>query len=109
MLVTDATPLAEAEPYGDCLTHSRSHYEVWERWKALPATERVRLVIPDIILMHEYEEFPCGRIVYSKPEAAFWVYADRRLQGTKRVAKIIRRFGLDGERWKVCSDAHYRL
>ena len=28
ILVTDSVPLAEAEVYGDCLTHPRGHYEV---------------------------------------------------------------------------------
>ena len=28
-LVTDLTPLADAEPYGDFLTHPRGHAEVW--------------------------------------------------------------------------------
>lgn len=109
VLVTDATPLTEAEPYGDCLTHPRSHYEVWEGWKALSADSRVRHGIPGIILMHEYEEFPRGRIVYSKPQATFWVYADRRLQSTRVVSGITAVFGLSGERWVVRSDAHYRL
>jgi hypothetical protein len=33
VLVTDSVPLTEAEPYGDCLTHPRGHYEVWDRWR----------------------------------------------------------------------------
>lgn len=30
VLVLDRSPLAEAEPYGDCLTHAAGHYERWE-------------------------------------------------------------------------------
>lgn len=29
-LVTDLTPLSQAEPYGDCLTHPAGHYDLWE-------------------------------------------------------------------------------
>ena len=36
-LLIDATPLAEAEPCGDFLTHPRGHYEVWSSMaKATP-------------------------------------------------------------------------
>ena len=30
LLVTDRTSLAEAERYGDFLTHPRGHHDVWE-------------------------------------------------------------------------------
>ncbi len=46
VLVTDRTPLAEAEPYGDCLTHSRGHHEVWEAWRRLGATTLRRRGLP---------------------------------------------------------------
>ena len=28
-LIIDASPLSEAEPYGDCLTHCNSHIDCW--------------------------------------------------------------------------------
>jgi hypothetical protein len=36
-LLIDATPFAEAEPYGDFLTHPRGHYDVWNNWQELNA------------------------------------------------------------------------
>lgn len=34
-LAFDRTRLAVAETYGDHLTHSRGHHEVWEGWRRL--------------------------------------------------------------------------
>jgi len=39
-LLIDSTSLAEAEPYGDFLTHPRGHYEVWSRWQRRRAARR---------------------------------------------------------------------
>jgi hypothetical protein len=32
-LLIDSTSLAEAETYGNFLTHPRGHYEVWSHWQ----------------------------------------------------------------------------
>ena len=108
MLVTDRTPLTEAEVYGDCLTHSRGHHEVWEAWRRLGATVLRRRGLPPAIAGHEYEAFPRGRVVYMRGPALFTLYADRRLQRPDTIAEVIRLFGLAGERHAVRSDAHYR-
>src|SRR4051794_34447042 len=34
-LLIERTVLAQAEPYGDCLTHAGGHYERWTAWQAL--------------------------------------------------------------------------
>ena len=107
-LVTDRTPLAEAEAYGDCLTHPHGHYEVWEAWRALGATELRRRGMPSAIAGHEYEALPRGRVVYMRTPALFTLYADRRLQRPELIAELVRLFGLDGERNVVRSDVHYR-
>ena len=40
------TPLARAEPYGDCLTHAAGHHEVWECWRRLGPTGLARRGLP---------------------------------------------------------------
>ncbi len=64
LLVTDRMPLAEAEPYGDFLTHPRGHYEVWEGWRRLGAAGLAKRGLPTLIAWHEYEHFPRGRVVF---------------------------------------------
>lgn len=49
MLVTDLTPLAEAEPYGAFLTHPRGHYEVWEGWRRLGPAGLARRGLPVLV------------------------------------------------------------
>jgi hypothetical protein len=52
--ILDASPLSEAEPYGDCLTHPNSHFDFW--------TEQQRLgVVPRDV---EYES-GCASITIS--------------------------------------------
>lgn len=108
LLVTDCTVLAEAEVYGDCLTHPRGHHEVWEAWRRLGATALRRRGLPLVIASHEYEAFPRGRVVFMRGHALFTLYADRRLQRPETIAELVQLFGLCGERHTVCSDAHYR-
>lgn len=108
VLVMDRTPLAEAEAYGDCLTHLRGHHEVWESWRRLGATALRRRGLPPVIVSHEYEAFPRGRMVYMRGPALFTLYADRRLQRPEMIAELVRLFGLAGERHAVRSDSHYR-
>lgn len=107
VLVTDRTPLAQAESYGDCLTHPPGHHDVWEAWRSLGATEFRRRGLPPIIVTHEYEAFPRGRVVYMRGPALFTLYADRHLQRPATIANLVRLFGLAGERHAVRSDAHY--
>ncbi len=108
VLVTDRTVLAEAEVYGDCLTHPRGHHEVWEAWSRLGATALRRRGLPLAIASYEYEAFPRGRVVYMCGPALFTLYADRRLQSPETIAELVQIFGLAGERHAVRSDAHYR-
>lgn len=106
-LLTDSTRLAEAEPYGDHLTHPRGHYEVWESWKSLNPAQRSGLSIPNAVLHGEYEAFPRGRVVYFVPSDTFTIYADRRLQKPRVVSEIKFCFGLESARVRVLSDEHY--
>ncbi|MEE7504047.1 hypothetical protein [Methylobacterium mesophilicum] len=108
VLVTDRTTLAQAENYGDCLTHPHGHHEVWEAWRRLGATALRRRGLPPAIAGHEYEAFPRGRVVYMHGPALFTLYADRRLQRPDTIADLVRLFGITGEHHTVRSDAHYR-
>ena len=101
VLVTDRTTLAQAEAYGDCLTHPSGHHEVWEVWRRLGGTALRRRGLPPSIATHEYDAFPRG-------PAVFTLYADRRLQRPETVAELVRLFGLSRQDHKVCSDGHYR-
>lgn len=107
VLVTDRTTLAEAEAYGDCLTHPHGHHEVWEAWRSLGATALRRRGLPPAIASHEYEAFPRGRVVYMCGPGLFTLYADRRLQRPETIGELVRLFGLTGQAHTVRSDAHY--
>lgn len=107
-LVTDATALPAAEPYGDFLTHPRGHYEIWEEWRLLGPAGLARRGLPAAIAFREYEEFPRGRIVFDTRESAFIVYADRGLRNPAMAARIVHAFGLGGQRWTMRADPHYR-
>ncbi|OHV18250.1 hypothetical protein BK022_00320 [Methylorubrum extorquens] len=107
-LAVDRTPLSEAEPYGDCLTHPGGHYEVWEAWSRLGPAGLQRRGLPPTITGFEYEECPRGRIVYDRKAEAFVIYADRRLQDAAMVTRIVEAFGLAKQRYSVRSDTHYR-
>ena len=108
MILTDATSLAEAEEYGDFLTHPRGHYEVWEKWQKRRGAPVADGSIAKAILEHEYETFPRGRIVYHSKDRRFILYADRRLQQDHTIAVIAEKFDLPAGTFDVRSDEHYR-
>lgn len=107
-LVADQLSVADAEAYGDCLTYPRGHYEIWEEWQKLGASQLVRRGLPAAIAGHEYEEFPRGRVVYHRGQKHFIIYADRRLIEPNITAYIAEKFGLEKEPWSVKPDDHYR-
>jgi hypothetical protein len=108
VLVTDRTPLTEAEPYGDFLTHPAGHFEVWEDWRRLGVLGLRRRRLPPAIASTEYETFPRGRIVFHGPTQTFWIYADGRLQVPAVIKEIKAAFGLNDANSVVKSDSHYR-
>jgi hypothetical protein len=98
-LVINSVPLGEAEPYGDHLTHPRSHIEVWERW-------RMDGKVPG---ESEYEEFPRGRIMYNTKTQRFTLLADRCILREKiMVTKIMSELNLPSEHADRGTDSHYR-
>jgi hypothetical protein len=108
LLVTDRTPLAAAEPYGEFLTHPRGHHDVWERWRRLGPAGLARRGLPAAIAWHEYEHFPRGRVVFDTATNRFTLLADRRLQTPRTLQRVLQAFGLDPARCAVRSDPHYR-
>ena len=97
-LVIDCTPVAQAESYGDCKTHERSHSDYWDQLVRTGA-------VPD----SEYEEHPRGRVVYDTKRNQFTIYADRCILGKKAVVqRIIREMRLPGRQTVTATDSHYR-
>src|SRR6202035_1481936 len=84
-LVIDSMPLGEAEPYGDHLTHPRSHIDVWGQWRLdgkAPGES-------------EYEEFPRGRVMYNTKTQRFTLLADKCILKDKgMVSKIVSELNL---------------
>jgi hypothetical protein len=108
VLVIDRSTLAEAETYGDCITHARGHYECWQEWQALGGTRLVANGYPAKIASTEYDEWPRGRVVYETPAKRFVLYADRHLQRPEIVEALKTIFGLTTADVVVKSDLHYR-
>lgn len=106
VLLDHRCPLSEAEPYGDMLTCSHGHYEVWEQWRR-DMTNR-RSGPASLIARDEYEEWPRGRIVYASPSGRFMLYADAQILRRPRLLMIIHeRFGLPVDRTDTKPDSHY--
>jgi hypothetical protein len=108
VLVVDRTPVEEAEPYGDCVTHAGGHFERWESWQTMGGTKLAKLGFPTAVASTEYDEWPRGRVVYETPTRRFVLYSDKRLQKTAIVDALKDAFGLIGSETVIKSDSHYR-
>ena len=98
-LVIDSTPLSQAEPYGDHLTHARGHVEVWEHY------QRAGVVPIDM----EYEESPRGRVIYHTKTRRFTFLADPCiLKDEGVVRKIMAGMNLPSKNTDKRTDSHYR-
>lgn len=97
--------LADAEPYGDCLTYGPGHYDIWEQWRMAP---NVDPPLRAIVLAHEYEDWPRGRIVFDQLGERFILYADRKLMVPDRIVRIRACFRLPAEGVAVEGDLHYQ-
>ena len=97
-LVFDATTLQEAEPYGDHLTHSRSHIDVWREYR------RTGSVPPEC----QYEEFPRGRVMYHRALEEFTILADQCILDRKDLITQIKTTLHLPSATKLGSDSHYR-
>jgi hypothetical protein len=98
-LLIDSTPLSQAEPYGDHLTHPRGHAEVWGRY------QRTGVVPIDM----EYEEYPRGRVIYNTKTQRFTLLADKCiLRDKSMVSTIMSAMNLPGKNTDKATDSHYR-
>ncbi len=98
-LITDSTPLSQAEPYGKAKTHPRGHLK---HWTELQKTGQVPLDV-------EYEDPPRGRVTYYPQEEEFVLYADPCIFEKKRlVQQIMEALSLPGKHTTTAKDPHYR-
>jgi hypothetical protein len=104
-LLAVGCPLDQAEPYGDCLTYSPGHYETWAHWRR---EKTVDPALRAIVCLHEYEDWPRGRIVFDRARDVFIIYADRKLMTPVMITRIETQFHLPEKRTEVKSDLHYQ-
>jgi hypothetical protein len=98
-LVMDSTPLSDGEPYGDNLTHLRSHIDVWEQW-------RLGGKVPGEL---EYEDSPRGRVIFHIKTRRFTLLADRCILKDKdMVKKIMSAMNLPSKTTDKGTDEHYQ-
>jgi hypothetical protein len=99
---------SEPESYGSAWTCPHGHYELWEQWRRVDLTE-VTPELRSVLLVHEYEEWPRGRVVYSTRDERFTVYADEQIRTRRHLLREIEaRFGLPATQTTSTSDSHYR-
>lgn len=98
ILVTDAVPLAAAEPYGAAVQYG-GHWEFHERLQ--PATT-AQAQLRDL----DYEHFPRGRVVHFPARGLTAVYIDRCLNNRTGREAIVAAFALSGE-VRFAWDSHY--
>jgi hypothetical protein len=97
-LLIDSTPLSQAEPYGEHLTHARSHIGAWEQY------QRVGTVPADM----EYEESPRGRVIYHMKTRRFTFLADPCILKDKRIVHQIMSALSLPRTTETGTDEHYR-
>lgn len=98
-LLVDSGPLADAEKYGDCLTHLASHIDVWAKFQS---SGRVAANV-------EYEEYPRGRVVFDNRKDRFVLMADRCiLRREDLIRKIRASMNLTDASIETSPDLHYR-
>lgn len=107
-LLSDKTPVNQAEEYGDCMTHSVGHAEFWERLSRIPAWKLERRGLSLAPHWCEYDLVPRGRVVFWPRVGRFVIYADKRLQSAAFIAQIVTAFRLPPKNCEVRSDPHYR-
>ncbi|GLI94673.1 hypothetical protein [Methylocystis echinoides] len=104
-LISASCPLDQAEHYGDNMTFSPGHWELWEQWKKdVKASPALRAIVN----LFEYEAWPRGRIVFNEPRDRFILYADRKLLTPHFISQIQVRFNLPADRLETSTDDHYR-
>ena len=97
-LIFDSTPVAEAEDYGDCKTHGRSHSDCWTELQKRGTVPRNA----------EYDQYPRGRVVYNRRTRQFRLMLDGCIiRNTRLVSRIMGKLSLP-KNTNVLADSHYR-
>lgn len=97
-LVTETTPVSQAELYLNFRTHAGDHVTSWE------SLRRAGVVPSDL----EYDEVPRGRLIYDAARDQFTLMADQHILHDKQVlAKIMTQFNLPANTI-TDTDRHYR-
>jgi hypothetical protein len=87
------------------LTFGSGHYEIWEEWRTMHNADAALRMLARV---HEYEDWPRGRIVYDRSKVRFVLYADRKLMLPGTIARIQRQFAISAGRTMVETDLHYK-
>jgi hypothetical protein len=97
-LLIDATPVSDAEDYGEFKIHDLGHDRYWDR-----------LVKKSVVPGSDYEEYPRGRVVFNKKTHQHTLYLDRCiLKKLGVVKKIMSEMSLPPNNTKISRDEHYR-
>lgn len=97
-LIFDVTPLGKAERYGNHLTHSGSHIDVWKRLRQMGKVPQET----------EYEEYPRGRVNYEVATETSSLLADRCILEGKDLVTQIRKMMHLSKQTTIGTDSHYR-
>jgi hypothetical protein len=98
-LIIDSSPLDQAEPYGEHVTHPRNHIDTWTQY------QRIGKVPPEC----EYEEYPRGRVMHHTSSGEFTILADKCITDRKElVSEIKKTLHLHMRKTKIGTDPHYR-
>jgi hypothetical protein len=107
-ILADVITLADAEHYGEVLTHPGGHYDYWEAMRSRgPAWLRGRN-LTTLLLRTEYDDWPRGRVVYSIKAARPGVYADPRVNTKARRKLIQAAFQISDPDFVIRPDSHYQ-
>lgn len=104
-LIAHRRALAEAEDYGDFLTSTQGHYDLWESWRTGVAPKGMTAIVRDA----EYEEYPRGRVVYDFVRHRFIVYGDRQVFEHNLQTRVTKHFGIPADsNVEFAKDGHYQ-
>lgn len=97
-LIIDSSALSESEPYGDHLTHPRSHIDVWAEFERSGRVPRGS----------EYDGYPRGRVMHHPASGEFTIFADICILKHKGLITQIKKALHLRKKVKTGTDPHYR-
>jgi hypothetical protein len=90
--------LSQAAPYGDSLTHPRSHIDTWTQYQRIGKVPHES----------EYEEYPRGRVMHHPASGEFTILADPCILDRKDLTAQIKDPLRLPAKTKIGTDPHYR-